>query len=109
MHWGVDKLPKCHRVVVHIEDAEMTAKEALKLLNREDKGLASCEWVVMIGSESRESMSSRSAALIGNQPLKAIKALNFKPYCELSWVTVKLPAKERKEKDNGKEDAGYAS
>jgi hypothetical protein len=31
---GVDELPKCHRVVVHVEDPEMSVKEMLELLDR---------------------------------------------------------------------------
>jgi hypothetical protein len=73
---GVDELPKRHRVVVHVEDPEMTVKETLELLDRQNKGLASSEWVVVRGSESRDATSTHFAALIGDRPLEALKALS---------------------------------
>jgi hypothetical protein len=47
--------------------------------------------------------------LIGDQPLEETKALNFKPNCWLTQVTVKLLAKERKDIDNMNEYARLAS
>lgn len=43
----VDELPKTHRVFVHMEDPEMTTKEALELIDKQNKNLASHEWFVM--------------------------------------------------------------
>jgi hypothetical protein len=51
---GVDELPKRHRVVAHVEDPEMTAKEALELPDRQNDGLASHDWVVARVSDSRD-------------------------------------------------------
>ena len=73
----------------------MTVKEALELLNKQNKDLASHEWVVR-GSESRDAMSAHFTTLICDQPLETLKALNFKPYCGLTRAGVKLPAKARK-------------
>jgi hypothetical protein len=97
---GVTELPKCHRVVVHVEDPKMSVKETLDLLDRQNKGLASSEWVAVRGSESRDATSAHFAALIGDRPLEELKALNFKPYCGLGQATIKLPAKAR----SGRED-----
>jgi hypothetical protein len=80
---GVDELPKCHRVVVHMEDPEMSVKVKLELLDRQNKGLASSEWIIVRGSESRNATSAHFAALIDDRPLEELKALNFKPYCRL--------------------------
>jgi hypothetical protein len=80
---GVDELPKRHRVVVHVEDPEMSVKETLELLDRQNKGLASSEWIVVTGGESRDAKSAHFAALIGDRPLEKLKALNFKPYCNI--------------------------
>jgi hypothetical protein len=54
---GVDELPKRHRVVVHVENPEMYVKETLDLLDRQNKGLASSEWIVVRSSESRDATS----------------------------------------------------
>jgi hypothetical protein len=93
-----------HQVVVHVQDPEMTAKEALELPDRLNEGLVSHEGVIMRGSESRDATSSHFAALIGYQPLEALKALNFRPYCRLHWATVQLPAKGCKGNNNEKGD-----
>jgi hypothetical protein len=99
---GVDELPKRHRVVVHVEDPEMSVKETLELLDRQNKGLATSEWIVVRGSESRDATSAHFAALIGDRPLEELKALNFKPYCGLGRATKKLPAKARKGSEDEK-------
>ena len=99
---GVVELPKRHRVVVHVEDPEMSVKETLELLDRQNKGLASSEWIVVRGSESRDATSTHFAALIGDRPLEELKALNFKPYCGLGRATIKLPAKARKGSEDEK-------
>ena len=99
---GVDELPKRQGVVVHVEDPEMSVKETLELLDRQNKGLASSEWIVVRGSESRDATSTHFAALIGDRPLEELKALNFKPYCGLGRATIKLPAKARKGSEDEK-------
>jgi hypothetical protein len=94
---GVDELPKRHRVVVHVEDPKMSVKQILDLLDRQNEGLTSSEWVVVRGSESMDATSAHFAALIGDRPLERLKALNFKPYCGLGQASIKLPAKARRE------------
>jgi hypothetical protein len=93
---GVNELPKCHRIVVHVEDPKMSVKETLDLLDRQNKGLASSGWIVVRGSKSRDTTNTHFAALIGDRPLQELKALNFKPYCGLGLATIKLPAKARR-------------
>jgi hypothetical protein len=65
---------------VHAEDSKITAEEALELLDRQNEDLASRKWVVVKDSDSMNAKSSHFAAMIGYQPLKALRAPNFKPY-----------------------------
>jgi hypothetical protein len=80
----------------------MSVKETLELPDRQNKGLASSEWIVVRGNESRDSTSAHFTALIGDRPLVELKALNFKPYCGLGWATIKLPAKACKGSEDEK-------
>jgi len=41
-----DKLPKCHWVVVHVEKANLTAEETVKLFDRQNTGLVAKEWII---------------------------------------------------------------
>jgi hypothetical protein len=50
--------------MVHVEDPGMTAKDALELLDRQNKDLASHEWDAVRGSRSRDATSTHTAALI---------------------------------------------
>jgi hypothetical protein len=83
--------------VVHVEDPKLSVKQILGLLDRQNEGLTSGEWIVVRGSESRDATSAHFAALIGDQSLEGLKALNFKPYCGLGQASIKLPAKARRE------------
>ena len=65
---------------MHVENPEMSVKETLELLDRQNKGLASNEWVIVRGSKNRDATSSHFAALIGNRRMEALKTLSFKPY-----------------------------
>lgn len=60
------------------------------------------DWVIAKGSESRDATSTHFAALVGDGALRALKALNFKPYCGLGQATVRLPAGDGS-KENAKE------
>jgi len=90
-----DGLPKRHRVVVHVEEPDLTAEETVKLLDRQNTGLAAREWVVVRGSESRDAKSSHFAALVSDSSLEALRACGSKPFCGLGRATVKLLEKER--------------
>lgn len=90
----VDELPRRHRIVVHVEDPTIPVKEALELLDRQNVGIQSPDWVIAKGSESRDATSTHFAALIGDGALRALRALNFKPYCGLGQATIRLPAGE---------------
>ncbi|XP_071572498.1 uncharacterized protein [Temnothorax nylanderi] len=100
----LDELPRRHRVVVHVEDPKMPVKEAIELLDRQNKGLQAANWVVARGSESRDAASTHFAALIGEGALRALKALNFKPFCGLGQATVKLPGGDRGGASSKKKD-----
>ena len=56
---------------MHVEDPEMSVKETLELPDRQNKGLASGEWVVVRGSESRDATSAHFATLMGDRLLEA--------------------------------------
>jgi len=89
------ELPKRHRVVVHVEEPDLTAEETVKLLDRQNTGLAAREWVVVRGSESRDAKSAHFAALVSDSSLEALKTCGSKPFCGLGRATVKLLDKER--------------
>ncbi|KYM93660.1 hypothetical protein ALC62_15739 [Cyphomyrmex costatus] len=91
------ELPKCHRVVVHVEELDMAGEEAIKLLDRQNAGLGTREWVVVRGSVSRDAKSAHFAALIGNRSLEVLKTCGFKPFCGLGRTTIRLLDIERKE------------
>ena len=98
-----DSLVYQRKVTAACAEVDQTlSSRALELLERQNKDLVSHEWVIMRVSESRDATSADSAALIGNRPLEALKALNFKPYCRLSRATIKLPIKSRKGSDDEK-------
>ena len=85
-----DELPKRHRVVVHVEEPDLSVKEAISLLDRQNVGLAPGDWVVSGGSESRDASSTHFACLVTSQSLEALKACNFRPFCGSTRATVKL-------------------
>jgi hypothetical protein len=93
---GVDELPKYYQLVVHVEDPEMTVKESLVLLDRQNEGLDTNDWVIARSRESRVATSSRFAALIGDGWLEVLKAFGFKPYFRLSRETIRLTGKKCK-------------
>ncbi|XP_029162919.1 uncharacterized protein LOC114934410 [Nylanderia fulva] len=93
----VDELPKRHRVVVHVQEPDFFVKEAIELLDRQNVSLASGDWVVSSGRESRDASSSHFACLVTAQLLEALKACNFKPFCGSTRATVKLLGKEHRE------------
>lgn len=92
----IEELPKRHRLIVHVEEPDLTAQEALKLLDRQNTGLAASEWVVTRGSESRDATSSHFACLVGDSSLEALKTCGLKPFCGLGRATVKVLGRERK-------------
>ncbi|EFN70505.1 hypothetical protein EAG_05614 [Camponotus floridanus] len=93
---SVDELPKRHRVMVHVEESDVSAEEALKLLGKQNTGLATNDWIVIKESESRDATNTHFACLIRDPSLETLKACNFKPFCGLGQATVRLLEKERK-------------
>lgn len=93
---SVDELPKRHRVMVHVEEPDVSAEEALKLLGKQNTGLATNDWIVIRESENRDATNIHFACLIRDPSLKALKACNFRPFCGLGRATVRLLEKERK-------------
>ncbi|KYN05848.1 hypothetical protein ALC62_03215 [Cyphomyrmex costatus] len=92
------ELPKLHRVVVHVEESDLAAETAIKLLDRQNTGLGAREWVVVRGSVSRDAKSAHFAALMDDRLLEVIKTCRFKPFCGLGRATIRLPDdEERKE------------
>ena len=92
-----DELPKRHRVVVHVEEPDLSVKEAIELLDRQNAGLALGDWVVSGGSERRDASSTHFACLVGAESLGALKACGYRPFCGSTRATVKLLAKRHGE------------
>ncbi|KYN09302.1 hypothetical protein ALC57_18572 [Trachymyrmex cornetzi] len=81
------ELPKRYRVVVHVEEPDLAAEEAMKLLDRQNAGLGAREWVVVNGNESRDAKNAHFAALIGDVSLETLQICGFKPFCGLGRAT----------------------
>jgi len=81
-------------VVVHVEKPDLSAEEALRLLGRQNAGLATGDWIVTRGSVSMDATSTHFACLIGDQSLDALKSCNFRPSCSLGWASVRLLERE---------------
>lgn len=94
----LEKLPKRHRVVVHV-DKDGSAREATVLMDRESSGLNSKGWIIAEGSEKKESISSHFATLIDHKALQVLKARIFRPHCEGQRAAVKPLEKPRKEEE----------
>jgi len=92
-----DELPKRHRVVVHVEEPDLTVEETIKFLDRQNTGLAAREWVVIRGSASRDAKSAHFAALVGDASLEALKTCGWRPFCGLGRATIRRLDKERRE------------
>jgi len=89
----VEELLKRHRVV-HVKEPDLSAEEALRLLGRQNTGLATGDWIVTRGSVSRDATSTHFACLVGDQSLDALKSCNFRPCCSLGRASVRLPERE---------------
>lgn len=92
----LDELPKRHRVVVHVEEPDVSAEEVLRLLCKQNADLATSDWIVIRGSKSRDATNTHFACLVRDSSLEALKACNFRPFCGLGRATVKLLEKEHK-------------
>lgn len=93
----VSELSKRHRVVVHVEEPDIEIEEALKLLNRQNIGLATGDWVVTRKSLSRDATSAHFSCLIGDSALEALKLRGFRPFCGLGRATIKVFDRDRRE------------
>lgn len=91
-----DELPKRHRVVVHVEEPDVSVEEVLRLLGKQNMGLATNHWIVIRGSESRDATSTHFACLVGDSSLEVLKTCNFKPFCGLGRAAIRWLEKERK-------------
>lgn len=92
---AVGELPKRRRVLMRVEDPEQTVEETLKLLGKQNVGLAPEEWLVVKGGESRDAKCAHFDTLIPERSLEAIKNYNFKPYCGMERASIKLLDKDR--------------
>lgn len=91
----LEALPKRHRVVVHVEEPDVTVEEAIKLLDRQNEGLEASGWIVARGSGSRDASSAHFACLIGDSSLEALKKTGLRPFCGLGRATVRLLARDK--------------
>jgi hypothetical protein len=92
----VDELHKRHRVVFHVEEPDVTTGKVLSLLGRQNDILATSDWVVIRGSESRDAKSAHFACLVVDRSLEVLKNLNFRPFCGLGRATVRVLGKDQK-------------
>nr|XP_012215701.1 PREDICTED: LOW QUALITY PROTEIN: uncharacterized protein LOC105668094 [Linepithema humile] len=72
----IDELQKRHRMVVHIEESDITTEETLKFLRLQNTGLTTSDWIVTRSSKKRDSKSAQFACLVGETSLKAINTGN---------------------------------
>lgn len=91
-----EELPGRHRVVIHAEEPEATAKEIVDLLARQNEGLATKDWIVVRASESRDAKSTHFACLVDDRSLEALKNLGLRPFCGTGRASVKLLDKDRR-------------
>jgi len=73
-----------------MEESDLTAKETIRFLNRQNTGLTAGEWVVVKESVSKDAKSAYFAALVGDNSLETLKNNGFKPFCKLSRATVRV-------------------
>jgi hypothetical protein len=91
-----DELPERHRVVIHVEEPDVTTREILTLLGQQNEGLATSDWVVTRGSKSKDAKSAHFTCLIDDRSMEALKTLNFRPFCGLGQASIKVFGKDRK-------------
>lgn len=97
----LDELPRRRRVVVHVDEPDVTVEEAVTLLDKQNVGLAAGEWVVARESVSRDASCAHFACLVGDSSVEALKACNFRPFCGTGRATVRLHDKDRKGESRG--------
>lgn len=68
-------------------------------MNRQNLGLNFKGWVIVEGSEKKESTSSHFAALVDDKAMQVLKACNFRPHCGDQRTAVKPLEKIRKEEE----------
>lgn len=74
----VDKLPKRHRIVVHVNNPKKPINEILDLIDRQNLGVGN-DWVVAKGSENRDDRNIPCLPCLNKR--KDFEALNFRPFC----------------------------
>lgn len=92
----LNELPKRYRVVVHVEEPDVSAEEALRLLCKQNAGLATSDWIVIRESKSKNATNTHFICLVRDPSLEALKTCNFRPFCGLGRAIVKLLEKECK-------------
>lgn len=97
-----EELPKRTRVVVHVDDPEITVGDALVFLDRQNVGLAASEWIVVRGSMKKEATGVHFAALIPDRSLEGLKACNNKPHCGVGRAAIKVLPKDPQGAVSGK-------
>jgi len=82
-------------VVVHVKKPDLTCdEEALRLLGRQNTGLATGDWIVTRESVSRDATSTHFVCLIEDQSLDSLESSNFRPCCNLGRASVRLLERE---------------
>lgn len=92
----IDELSKGHLATVHVNDSEITIKDVLFLLENQNEGLVTNDWIIF-GSENRDAKSP-FIVYFRDTSLEVLKALEFRPFCGLGRAVIKL--RERKDSDD---------
>lgn len=62
----LEELPKRYRIVIHVDEV-VSVREATALIDRRHPGLNAKGWVIVGGSEKKESMCTHCAALVDDR------------------------------------------
>lgn len=84
---------KHHRVVVRVEE-DVTVQKVTALMDRQNTGLNSKTWILVKGSEKKETTSSHFAALVDGKAMQALKACNYRLHCGTQKATIKPSLKK---------------
>lgn len=81
-------ISKRHRAVIQVKDPTLTIEKVLYLLEKQNEGLVTNDWIFV--SESRNAKSTRFFVYFEDSSLEVLEALKFKPFCALSRALIKV-------------------
>lgn len=86
-------ISKRYRAVIRVKDPTLTIEEVLYLLEKQNEGLVTNDWIFI--SESRNAKSTRFSVYFEDSSLEVLEALKFKPFCALSQALIKVKRAEK--------------